>query len=333
MMRVCSVSLMHLCLVSAMCRLVFGAAIPGDNIVASVDEIQKKFATAGGEQQHNELDIGTDKTVKDDGDTKMPIEKETNDKQSDESNRRDKMLDYYGFYNSAPYYPAVYPPAQYYPVPVPYAPVYNPYYPPEVEDYGDGYESSNNVDDGDDGSRANTRRRPTSGNQNSPIFYIRLPPTPYMFVPGMGYVSQPPTIQPIAPQYGYPPPQPMSPFINLPVNFVSNGKPTGVYQWQPPPTNYASPQYPSYLPPRPQRPYRPKPNYSPDSKVTHLKGPYVFNGRPEDVYVLPNPHYHPYSSPYPPIQNPYQPPPASAPIPQHYNGYQPIYGPPPQNYY
>lgn len=322
-------------MISAVCRLVFAASISGDNIVASVDKIQLKFATPTNEQKHNELmeDVKNDKLIKMD-DANKPIEKEQNDKPTDESNRRDKMLDYYGYYSPAPYYSPIYQPSPYYPMPVPYAQIYNPYYQPSNDEYADDYENSNNIED-DDGSRANTRRRPSTGNQNSPIFYIRLPPTPYMFVPGMGYVSQPPTIQPIAPQYAYPPPQPISPFINLPVNFVSNGKPTGVYQWQPPPpTNYANPQYPSYLPPRPQRPYRPKPSYMPDSKVTHLKGSYVFNGRPEEVYVLPNPHYHSYNpTPYSQLQNPYQPPPVPASIPQQYNGYQPIYGPPPPNYY
>lgn len=39
---------------------------------------------------------------------------------------------------------------------------------------------------------------------DSNIYYIRLPPTPYMFVPGLGYVSQPPK---------YSPPPPFVPLI------------------------------------------------------------------------------------------------------------------------
>ncbi|XP_045448700.1 pollen-specific leucine-rich repeat extensin-like protein 3 [Melitaea cinxia] len=139
---------------------------------------------------------------------------------------------------------------------------------------------------------------------NSPIFYIRLPPTPYMFVPGLGYVSQPPTLGPAMPPMMPQVPQQVSdPFINLPIDFVSNGKPTGVYQWsgssgfppapqmsvdpfgygpsQPmPPVHRPSYSSPSYSKPKPQ-------SVSSNSKITNLKGPYVFNGKPGDsVYVL-----------------------------------------------
>lgn len=138
---------------------------------------------------------------------------------------------------------------------------------------------------------------------NSPIFYIRLPPTPYMFVPGLGYVSQPPNLgPPMSPLMPPGPPQ-VDPFINLPLDYVSNAKPTGVYQWsgapgyQPQvpqmsdPFGYGPPQQmmpaprpgynvPSYSKPKP----KPVPN---NSKVTNLKGQYVFNGKPGDnVYVL-----------------------------------------------
>jgi len=34
---------------------------------------------------------------------------------------------------------------------------------------------------------------------NSPVFYIRLPPAPYMFVPGLGYVSPHPYNTPMIP--------------------------------------------------------------------------------------------------------------------------------------
>lgn len=213
-----------------------------------------------------------------------PKTKADHDLYTEESVRHHKMLDYYGYFQQ--------PLVQAYPT---------PFYPQNF------YEDFNNIDDEDLMSRGN-RRKPGSATQNSPIFYIRLPPTPYMFVPGMGYISQPPTIQPIATQYPLPPPQPihpmpMNPFINLPVNFLSNGKPTSVYQWGgAPPGLHGSfgPQYPSYLPARPQRPtYRPQKPYLPDSKITHLKGPFVFNGRPEDIYVLPNsPYSNPFSSPY-----------------------------------
>ncbi|KAL1130415.1 hypothetical protein AAG570_011663 [Ranatra chinensis] len=94
------------------------------------------------------------------------------------------------------------------------------------------------------------RVRPQKG--NSPIYYIRLPPSPYVLVPGLGYVSRPPSPRP--------PPVPQTPdsnLIRLPVDFLSNGKPTTVYSW--------------------------------DSQVLHLdKGPYFFNGRPTDIFLLRN---------------------------------------------
>lgn len=110
-----------------------------------------------------------------------------------------------------------------------------------------------------------SRTRPgTKKPSNSPIYYIRLPPSPYIFIPGVGYVSNPPQIQP--------PPvvqrRPDSQFINVPVGFVSNGKPTGVY------TLENDLGYGQSSPPK-------------DSPVTTLdKGPYVFNGRPTDIYLL-----------------------------------------------
>lgn len=138
---------------------------------------------------------------------------------------------------------------------------------------------------------------------NSPIFYIRLPPTPYMFVPGLGYVSQPPTLGPaMPPMLPQGVPSPADPFINLPIDFVSNGKPTGVYQWSGAPGYPSGPQmtmdpygYGSQPAMQPvhhssynTQSYKPKPKPAPtNSKVTNLKGPFVFNGKPSDsVYVL-----------------------------------------------
>lgn len=223
------------------------------------------------------------------------------------SYRKNKMLDYFAYFPDP-----IVPPYQ---SPEYYAQhgYYSDMHPMEVDDYM---------------SRAN-RRRP-SGNENSPIYYIRLPPTPYMFVPGMGYISQPPTIQPISPQYSMP--APVNPFVNVPVNFLSNGKPTNVYQWNNSPA--FGPQYPSYLPARPQhRPgYRPKP-YLHDSKITHLKGPYVFNGRPEDVYLLPNDPYqqHPYRPQYSSNFNSH---PYNSQMYTPYNsGYNSVYSDPMQNFY
>ncbi|KAJ6637011.1 hypothetical protein Bhyg_09737 [Pseudolycoriella hygida] len=234
-----------------------------------------------------------------------------------QSIRKNKMIDYFAYIGTPDQAPD---------------PVISPYHTPEYYNQQGYYGAMHPMEADDYMSRAN-RRRP-SGNENSPIYYIRLPPTPYMFVPGMGYISQPPTIQPLAPQYSLPAPVPVNPFVNVPIDFLSNGKPTNVNYW-PGASPSFGPQYPSYLPARPtHRPgYRPKP-YLHDSKITHLKGPYIFNGRPEDVYVLPNdpfqqspyrPHYssnfnsHPYSN-------------------QMYNtaynsGFNPAYSDPMQNFY
>lgn len=270
-----------------------GHAAASDDIKASVDRVQKSFSA---EKPSTKAPAAKEQPTAAD-DEEMKVE---------ESVRQHKMFDYFGY------------------VPQPMMAAYpTPFYPSPHQSY---YEDYNHIDE-EEGmmSRAN-RRKPASSQQNSPIFYIRLPPTPYMFVPGMGYISQPPTIQPIATQFTAPPPQlhrvPVNPFINLPVSFLSNGKPTNVYQWggsaaaagghQPNAISgsehnggpYGSPpQFPSYLQSRPVQ-HRPSSGYRPhqkpylqDSKIHHLKGPYVFNGRPEEVFVLPN---SPYSMPFNP---------------------------------
>lgn len=317
-----------ICLFVAMMTLgqvITAANIPANDIAKSIEEVQKKFADASKLPATDENTAAENKI--DTGDTVTTDATKRSDMSSEESIRNNKMLDYYGYYTGG--YPSAYP-AAYPGYQAMYAAPYPPYY--SSEEYDDDY-GSNSLDEEDEDafSRANTRRKPGSGGaQNSPIFYIRLPPTPYMFVPGMGYISQPPTLQPIAPQYSLPPPPPpqaavpaVSPFLNLPINFVSNGKPTGVYQWNG--GSSFGPQFPSYLPPRPrpsyQRPAKPYIQAPQNSKVTHLKGQYVFNGRPEDIYLLPNPHYSsPYGSPY--AHNPY----AAPPPPPPYAGYSPYGG-------
>ncbi|XP_011866876.1 PREDICTED: uncharacterized protein LOC105561479 [Vollenhovia emeryi] len=122
--------------------------------------------------------------------------------------------------------------------------------------------------------------------QESDIFYIRLPPIPYMFVPGLGYISQPPTYPgaSLKPQIPLVPqlvqlhqqlhvrpvrPQPVSqqtvnPFIKLPIDFISNGKPTSVYQWQKKPGK--------------------KPTDSPITNLDNLSADFVNNGKPTSIY-------------------------------------------------
>ncbi|KAG5874295.1 hypothetical protein JTB14_002403 [Gonioctena quinquepunctata] len=127
-------------------------------------------------------------------------------------------------------------------------------------------------------SRAIPPRKPLLRQQpfNSPIYYIRLPPQPYMFVPGIGYVSQPA-------------PSPMSQFVNLPMSFVSNGKPSSIYQWsgafqgfptQAPPTSISG--FPSIV----SKPHHPIKKPLPDSTIHRLPEQFAFNGKPEDIFVL-----------------------------------------------
>ncbi|XP_037730779.1 uncharacterized protein LOC119561026 [Drosophila subpulchrella] len=168
-------------------------------------------------------------------------------------------------------------------------------------------------------SRAAGGRRPGANHpspaRNSPIYYVRLPPTPYMFLPNMptspfgGGFSPLLTYQPMPSFSAY------GSVFNLPVNFLANGKPTGVYQVNGSPGDGLGALTPGLggggfgmRPPTPSNPYRPMatpsmggyggpqqsfglasmPVPQQDSKLTSLKRPFVFNGRPEDIYILPN---------------------------------------------
>ncbi|VVC25255.1 Protein of unknown function DUF4786 [Cinara cedri] len=85
-----------------------------------------------------------------------------------------------------------------------------------------------NRDDDDDGDggredndllRLSGRARPAK--PDSPMYFIRLPPQPYMYVPGYGYVSQPTRLEP--PPFTQ---RPHSPFLDLPLSpYVFNGRP------------------------------------------------------------------------------------------------------------
>lgn len=112
-----------------------------------------------------------------------------------------------------------------------------------------------------------TAKRITPQQYNSPIYYIRLPPQPYMFVPGLGYMPQPPA-------------NPMSQFVNLPVSFVANGKPNSIYQW-----SGAFQGFPTAAPPA-QKPQKPQKKPLGDSSIHRVPGTFTFNGKPEDIYVL-----------------------------------------------
>ncbi|XP_076624415.1 uncharacterized protein LOC143343410 [Colletes latitarsis] len=143
--------------------------------------------------------------------------------------------------------------------------------------------------------------------QESNIIYIRLPPTQYMFVPGLDYVSRPSTYSTskIHQQIPFTRPkpvyqQPVNPFIKLPIDFVSNGKPTSVYQWQKKPskkptdspiTNLDSLSAEFVSNGKPTSIYQwqsnLKPIKRPDDLVHKLdKGPYSFNGKPTNFFLL-----------------------------------------------
>lgn len=151
--------------------------------------------------------------------------------------------------------------------------------------------------------------------QESNIFYIRLPPTPYMFVPGLGYISQPPTystanLQPLVPYKRPGRPRPAyqqsvvnhhHPFIKLPIDFVSNGKPTSVYHWQKktnkkptdtPITNLDTLSADFVTNGKPTAIYQWQANVKPTNKPDHDsvhkldKGPYEFNGKPTSFFLL-----------------------------------------------
>lgn len=159
----------------------------------------------------------------------------------------------------------------------------------QLEDDLRAGDDENAVDAEAQDPRLSSRARPAK--PDSPVYFIRLPPQPYMFVPGYGYVSQPTRLEP--PPFTQ---RPHSPFMNLPINFVSNGKPVGVYtlpqqhqqnqqyqqnqQFQGRPKPHRRPQPTTTTQP-------PPPQQQPDSPIYNLdKGPYVFNGRPSDVFLL-----------------------------------------------
>lgn len=146
----------------------------------------------------------------------------------------------------------------------------------ETVDYTDHYEPENDdyvslgLDDNEISRSVPTRKRIRNRPQyNSPVYYIRLPPQPYMFVPGLGYVSQPSS-------------NAISQFVNVPVSFVANGKPSAIYQW-----GGALDGFPTAAPPPPFTTPRPKPVVKPaDSAIHRLPGKYTFNGKPNDIFVL-----------------------------------------------
>jgi len=168
--------------------------------------------------------------------------------------------------------------------------------PVEISDFYNSYSEINDDDyaDYEENNLARTapkrkrlrRPQPVSSSFNSPIYYIRLPPQPYMFVPGLGYVSQ-------SNHHNH-----MGQFLNVPVNFVSNGKPANIYQWGGMDFGLGAQAQPQPQPPPPPQTQIPQNNYDytsvtkpskpvlADSTIHRLPGKYTFNGKPDDIFVL-----------------------------------------------
>lgn len=283
------------------------APMPSSKLMSSIDKRQKKYSHSidndgddlikveaeGIRMQKinkinidNRMDEYDNKETSDDGDQRHGIFYRREDLLGETGLRQSKMI---GFlpYGGFPFGSFGYS-----------APVF---YPPEFyDDFAAFYGFSDSDEEIMSRQNPGNRRRPAGNFKNSPIYYVRLPPTPYMFVPGLGYVSQPPTYTPMSPV-----PPPISPFYNLPLDFISNGKPTNIYQWGSPVNTFAAsqpqyvqqsaPQYGSYpsqyqRPQRPsfQRPMNSMNPYVQESKITNLKGPFLFNGRPEEIFLLQN---------------------------------------------
>lgn len=304
--------LITLLLVSIVVTLTKSVPLQNSKLISSIEEIQRRYShSVDNESSLKNKDASSSKAVTNDNDVD---DSDDQDNPNDHENemplpfvrnafgnfnlRQHKMFPFY-----QPLYALPYP-----------APFYS--YPPEFYDDFEAYYGGYG-DEEDVMSRTSSGQRRRPQYKNSPIYYIRLPPTPYMYVPGLGYVSQPPTYNPLPPPPPPPPPMPVSPFYNVPVNFLANGKPTSIYNWPAPAAAPPAPQfgypYQQQAPIRPQRPFRrpmnpmssmnPMNPYLQDSKVTNLKGPFLFNGRPEEIFVLQNSYNSIY--PDPRFANPY----------------------------
>ncbi|XP_050316800.1 uncharacterized protein LOC126750967 [Bactrocera neohumeralis] len=157
--------------------------------------------------------------------------------------------------------------------------------------------------------------------RNSQIYFMRFAPMPYMLMPGLGFTSTHTNLPPFQP-YTVPA---ISPVLNIPLNFVANGKPTNIYQMGGTPNDFQNSANFNNVNPFGMRPpsplssafafvgaHRPTaaniassysshgafgPSTAPqsalqslqqDSKMTLLKRPFLFNGRPDEIYTLPN---------------------------------------------
>nr|XP_045593169.1 integumentary mucin C.1-like [Procambarus clarkii] len=135
-------------------------------------------------------------------------------------------------------------------------------------------------------------KKPTHPVTNSPIYYIRLPPSPYVYMPGLGYVS------PNNNQFN---------FVRPDVDFINNGKPSNIFHFKAPTTTTkaapttvstttaaptttttaatttTSPSSTTTKPPKPSPMKKPSP-------ITWLPGPWFFNGRPNNLFIFRSPY-------------------------------------------
>ncbi|KAL7290155.1 hypothetical protein TKK_0015869 [Trichogramma kaykai] len=103
--------------------------------------------------------------------------------------------------------------------------------------------------------------KPVTPRPDSPVHYIKLPPEPYAYDQAYGgYISRPPAFF----GYKHSDPERNSALLQVPVKFLSNGKPNGVYTLA-------------------QK--RPSIQSSSDSPIIRLSGSYKFNGKPSRVYL------------------------------------------------
>ncbi|KAK2711536.1 uncharacterized protein LOC136026140 isoform X2 [Artemia franciscana] len=131
---------------------------------------------------------------------------------------------------------------------------------------------------------------------NSPIFYIRLPPNPYNFVPGLGYIRTPSVDKNV-----------------LPVDFNANGRPSSLFSLRRPADDFLKPSA-TVLPPlsaetesdietttefattvtEPQptttTTTKPPKKVLTNSKITYIKGNFLFNGRPNAMFTVHSPY-------------------------------------------
>ncbi|XP_068247409.1 uncharacterized protein [Palaemon carinicauda] len=123
---------------------------------------------------------------------------------------------------------------------------------------------------------------------NSPIYYIRLPPSPYVYMPGLGYVS------PNANTFK---------FVRPEVDFVNNGRPSSIFHFKgdsfttpkTTTTSTTTTTTTTTTTPAPitasttSKPVKPSPTKKPSS-IHWLSGTWMFNGRPSNLFIFNSPN-------------------------------------------